>query len=149
MSYRQHLRGVVAASAAPYGYTLTVWTSGAIATHAQAALPAPLQTLLLLVGAALGFGAVGTLAFAGINRPLAPGPVRQARVWGGMHLPSVGSSIGAVTALTRWVHGQLMWVLVGFVATAIYLSVLGGQFWVAAHRRPRHLPESVDRHDEP
>jgi hypothetical protein len=49
MSYRQQLRRVVAASAAPYGYTLTVWTSGAVATHAQGTLPTPLQAVLLLV----------------------------------------------------------------------------------------------------
>lgn len=69
--YRQHLRGVVAASAAPYGYTLTLWTTGAIATHAQQTLPTALEALLLLAGAVAGFGAVGAYAFGSINGLLA------------------------------------------------------------------------------
>ena len=87
MSYRQQLRSVVAASAAPYGYTLTVWTSGAAASHAQAALPAPSQAMLLLVGAVLGFGTVGAVlgfgtvgafAFGGINQRAAGAGEEQA-----------------------------------------------------------------------
>jgi hypothetical protein len=124
---------------------VTVWTSGAVATHAQGALPTPVDAVLLLVGAVLGFGAVGAFAFDGINQPLMPGPGAEVRIWGGMHVPSVGSSIGIVTGLTRLVHGPFMWVLVGFVATAVYLSVLGGQFWLAGLRRSRRT-ESADRH---
>jgi hypothetical protein len=33
--YRSALRATVAASAAPYGYTLTIWTTGAILSHAR------------------------------------------------------------------------------------------------------------------
>jgi hypothetical protein len=142
MGYRQQLRGVVAASAAPRGYTLTVWTSGAVATHAQGAVPTSVDAVLLLVGAVLGFGCVGAFAFGGINQPLTPGSGREVRVWGGMHVPSVGSSIGIVTGLTRLVHGPFLWILVGFVATTTYLLVLGGQFWVAGLRRSRCIPES-------
>jgi hypothetical protein len=142
MGYRQQLRGVVAASAAPHGYTLTVWTSGAVATHAQGAVPTSVDAVLLLVGAVLGFGCVGAFAFGGINQPLTPGSGREVRVWGGMHVPSVGSSIGIVTGLTRLVHGPFLWILVGFVATTTYLLVLGGQFWVAGLRRSRCIPES-------
>jgi hypothetical protein len=32
--YREHLRTAVGSSAAPYGYTLATWTSGAVLTHA-------------------------------------------------------------------------------------------------------------------
>jgi hypothetical protein len=140
--YRQHLRGVVAASAAPYGYTLTVWTAGAVATHAQGSLPSSADALLLLIGAVLGFGAVGAFAFNGINGVLAPGTRGEVRVWGGMHLPSVGLSIAAITGLTHLVHGRLMWTLVGFCATVIYLLAIGAQFWLATHRSG--LPEPVD-----
>jgi hypothetical protein len=100
------------------------------------------DAVLLLVGAVLGFGCVGAFAFGGINQPLTPGSGREVRVWGGMHVPSVGSSIGIVTGLTRLVHGPFLWILVGFVATTTYLLVLGGQFWVAGLRRSRCIPES-------
>ena len=58
----------------------------------------------------------------------------NARVWGGMHLPSVGASILLVTALAEVVHGRLLWTLVGFTATATYLLVIGVQFWLATRR---------------
>jgi hypothetical protein len=53
-----------------------------------------------------------------------------------MHLLSVGSSIGVVTGLTGLVHGGVRWALVGFTATAIYLSLVGAQFWLATRRQP-------------
>src|SRR5690606_3996269 len=43
--YRQQLRTAVAASAAPYGYTLTVWTAGAVTSHAEQAFPSPIDAL--------------------------------------------------------------------------------------------------------
>jgi hypothetical protein len=144
--YRQHLRAVVAASTAPYGYTLTLWTAGAIATNAEGSVPATVDALLLLAGAVLGFGAVGAYAFGGINGVLAPGTRGDIRVWGGMHLPSVGASILLVTALSGVVHGRLLWPLVGFTATATYLIVIGAQFWLATHRA--HVPEPVDPSSE-
>ena len=85
MDYRHHLRAVVAASAAPYGYTLTLWTAGAVTTHAQG-LPSALDALLLLAGAVTGFAAVGAFAYGGINGVLAPGMRGEIRVWGGLHL---------------------------------------------------------------
>jgi hypothetical protein len=93
--------------------------------------------VLLLVGAVLGFGTVGAFAFGGLNRVMAADAGEPVRVWGGMHLLSVGSSIGVVTGLTRLVHGGVMWVLVGFAATTIYLSVVGAQFWFATRRQAR------------
>jgi hypothetical protein len=59
--YRDHLRAVVAASAAPYGYTLTIWTSGAVTTHARG-IPTALEALLFLAGAVSGFALIGAVA---------------------------------------------------------------------------------------
>ena len=53
-SYRTHLRSAVATSAAPYGYTLTVWTSAAV--QATAWHPHGVGGILFLAGAAAGFG---------------------------------------------------------------------------------------------
>ncbi|WP_049774171.1 MULTISPECIES: hypothetical protein [unclassified Nocardioides] len=141
MDYRHHLRAVVAASAAPYGYTLTLWTAGAVASHAEG-LPSALDALLLLTGAVTAFGVVGGYAFGGINGVLAPGTQGEIRVWGGVHLPSVGSSILLVSLITETLHGIWVWPVVGFVATSTYLLVIGVQFWMATHRG--HVPEPVD-----
>jgi hypothetical protein len=138
--YRQHLRAVVAASAAPYGYTLTLWTAGAVTAHAEAGLPTSLDAVLLLAGAVLGFGAVGTYASGGFNGVLVPGAPARVRVWGGMHLPSVGLSILLVTTINALLDGPMVWLLVGFTATASYLLVIGLQFWLAVHRGPAPQP---------
>lgn len=130
--YRQYLRGVVGASAAPYGYTLTVWTTGAIAMHAHGALPSSVDALLFLAGAISGFGIVSAYAF-GINGSFSPGPRGEIRTWGGMHLPSVGLSIALATAMSEVVDGWLIWPLVGFTATTTYLLVTGLQFKLARH----------------
>jgi hypothetical protein len=142
IGYRQHLRAVVAASAAPYGYTSTLWTAGAVSTQAQRHLPSPLDAMLLLAGAVLAFGTVGTLACGGVNGILAQGTRGKVRVWGGMHIPSVGLSIALVTLLTHVIHGHLLWPLVGFAATATYLLVIGAQFWFATRRT--RVPEPID-----
>lgn len=140
--YRQHLRAVVATSAAPYGYTLTLWTAGAVTTHAHGDSPSGLDALLLLAGAASAFGAVGAFAFGGINGILAPGARGDVRVWGGMHVPSVGLSILLVSLITQTVTGPAVWPLVGFTATATYLLVIGAQFWFATHKG--HVAEPSD-----
>jgi len=139
--YRQHLRTVVAASAAPYGYTLTLWTAGAVTTHANGdTLPTTLDALLLLAGAALGFVVVATVAFGHINGVLEPGTVGLVRIWGGMHLPSVGASILLVSLLVQFFQGHWVWAGVGFTSTATYLLVIGAQFWLATHRRQALAP---------
>ena len=132
--YRKQLRTIVASSAAPYGYTLTLWTAGAVATHAEGGTPSTVDALLLLAGAVCGFGAVGTYAFGGINRVLTSGPRRSVQVWAGMHVPSVGISILLVSLLAELVHGYWVWPMVGFTATAVYLLVIGAQFWLATGR---------------
>lgn len=143
MDYRHHLRAVVAASAAPYGYTLTVWTAGAVTTHA-AGLPTALDAVLLLAGAVAGFGAVGAFAFGSINGVLAPGTRGDIRVWGGVHFPSVGLSILLTWLLTSVVHGPVVWPLVGFTATVTYLLMIGLQFWMATHRHLAPEPAAED-----
>lgn len=137
-SYRRNLQAAVAASAAPYGYTLTVWTSGAVTTHAEGGVPSALDAVLLLLGAVTGFVAVGTVAYGGFHSLLAPGPPQQVRVWAGAHLPSVGLSIAVVAGLCAVTGGHLLWLLVGFAATTTYLTVIGLQFWAAS----RLVPES-------
>jgi hypothetical protein len=54
----------VAASAAPYGYTLTIWTSGAVLSHARGITSAA-DALLFLVGAVVAYALVGGLTLGG------------------------------------------------------------------------------------
>lgn len=63
-AYRPALRAAVAASAAPYGYTLTIWTSGAVLSHARG-IPSAADALLFMAGAVVAYALVGGLALGG------------------------------------------------------------------------------------
>lgn len=119
-SYRDYLRDTVATSAGPHGYTLTLWTSAAVASHSQGGPPGAENALLLLLGAVLAFGLVGSVASGGLRRPIAGAPVPKSLL-GALHLPAAGSSIGLCHLLTLWLHGHSLWPAVGFTATATFL----------------------------
>ncbi len=130
--FRSALRTTVATSALPYGYTLTIWTTGAILSHARG-IPDTGQALLLLVGAVAAYALVGGIAFGGLSEQLAPPPSRAA-VWGALHLVSVGAAIAAATVVAHTVTGIVVWPLDGFLVTAVYLLASALQL-VAAHAR--------------
>lgn len=134
-SYRSHLKTAVAASAAPYGYTLTIWTSGAVATHARG-IPTAWEALLFLAGAVLGFGVAAGLAYGYPSEIFASREYGAVRLWGGFHLLSVGLAIGAAALVTASVRDPVAWMIVGFVATLVYLVVIAAQFTLAdAHEQ--------------
>ncbi len=134
--YRKNLRSVVGSSAAPYGYTLTVWATGAALVSVHG-IPNTLAALTFVVGAILGFAFVGALAYGGI-----PGQLDQERghalLWGSLHFVSVGLAVGLATLVAYYVKGFIVWPLGGFVGTSIYLVVVGAESAVSyiwEHRR--------------
>jgi hypothetical protein len=137
------LRTTVAASAAPYGYTLTIWTSGAVLSHARG-LPRTGDALLFLTGAVGAYAIVGLLAFGGVWERLAPEPAR-AVAWGGLHVFSVGLAIGAASLVAHLVADAGAWPLGGFLATAVYLTGSAAQFAFAHAERRRVSRAGADR----
>jgi hypothetical protein len=138
--YRSALRATVAASAAPYGYTLTIWTTGAILSHARG-IPDTGEALLLLVGAVVAYALVGGLAFGVLSEHLVPEPAR-AVVSGGLQFISVGLAIAAATLVAHGVDGVAAWPLDGFLVTAIYLLASAFQLTLAH----RSVGSSARRH---
>jgi hypothetical protein len=124
--YRRNLRAAVAASAAPYGYTLAIWTSGATVTHARG-IPTALEAVLFMAGAVAAFALTGSLAYGELELRPAPDE-RRVRLWGSFHLPSVGLAIAAAAWVGHTLQGGSAWPAAGFLATAIYLVVLAAQF---------------------
>lgn len=129
-SYRRHLRAAVATSAAPYGYTLTIWTTGAVTTH-EHGIPSAAEALLFLLGAVLGFALTAAVAHGGPGGTFATNQGRAVRLWGGFHLLSVGAAIGLSAAAASLVGSPTVWPLVGFIATTIYLIIVAAQFTIA------------------
>ena len=118
-TYTSSLRTTVAASAAPYGYTLTIWTSGAVLSHAHG-IPNGGDALIFLIGAVAAFVLIGGLVFGGLSDPIV---VEQSRtvVWGGLHFVSVGAAIGVAWFVGRVVASAAVWPIGGFLVTALYL----------------------------
>jgi hypothetical protein len=119
-TYRDFVHNAVATSAGPHGYTLTLWTAGAIASNARGRPPAALDAFLLLAGAVPAFGFVGSVAGGGLRRPI-PSPRQQNSLWGALHLPTVTRSIALCRALTVRLHGHALWPAIGVTATATFL----------------------------
>jgi hypothetical protein len=123
--YRRNLRAAVAASAAPYGYTLAIWTSGATVTHARG-IPTTLEAVLFMAGAVAAFALVGSLAYGELELWTTP-EERRVRLWGTFHVPSVGLAIAAAALAGDVLRNATAWPVAGFLATAIYLAVLAAQ----------------------
>ncbi len=114
------------ASAAPYGFTLSTWTTGAVLTHAQG-IPDALDALLFLVGAVLGFAVVGAIAFGGVTRNLDREAEEPRPLWTSLHFPSVALAIGAASLVAWALRGELAWIVGPFCATVAYLLALAAE----------------------
>lgn len=123
--YRYGLRKAVGTSAGPYGYTLTIWTTGAVLIHARG-IPTTLEALLFMFGAVIGFSVVGTLAFRS-NPQLHGRATSHPVLWGSFHFVPVAASIGAASLVAHFVQGASAWPLAGLTATSLYLTFVAAQ----------------------
>ena len=129
-TYRQAARQAVAMSIAPYGYTLTIWTSGAVLTHARG-IPSTADAVLFMLGSVAGFALVGVAAFGAHTARVHVDP-RQPALWAGFHVLSVGAAIGFATLIAHRLDDRGAWPLGGFAATTSYLVVLAAQLALAS-----------------
>lgn len=130
--YGKSLRSAVGSSAAPYGFTLAVWTTGAVIINARG-MPSAVNALEFAAGAVLAFACVGFLAFGDLTGSGVEGQPKTA-LWGNFHFLSVGLAIGAAVLVTTLLDTDLVWILASFVSTACYLLVLGAEFTAAEEK---------------
>ena len=116
--YLQALVTIVRGSAVPYGYTLTIWTSGAALEHWHGT-PGIGDIFMFLGGAIAGF----VLVAAGVRR-LAYPPLRKSPdelTWTGMmQLVAVALALGAGTLVAQ-ISDPVAWPLAAFAATTAFL----------------------------
>ena len=128
--YTSALATVLRGSALPYGYTLTVWTSGAMLTRHRG-LPSTGEAFLFVVGAVAGFALLGIVVVLGRGVPFDP-PRAGLRRTGMVHLLAVGGALGAAT-LVALIHSGIAWPLGAFVATATYLAIATLELMLVEH----------------
>jgi hypothetical protein len=126
--YVRALRTTVRASAAPYGYTVTVWTSGGALIHFHGQ-PTIGDLFLFVAGAVLAFAAVALVSRAFAQQSL--GEQSPPQLIGAFHVGSVGAALGAVIGLGSAISGDLAWMAGAFVATAVYLVTVALQLTLA------------------
>lgn len=123
-THYQNLGHVVRSSAAPYGYTLSVWTTGAALAHAQD-IPGFLGIFGFVLGAVIGFFCVGVLAFGGMSDHVGTESA-QPLLWGSLHFLSIALSVGVATlVVAHSIQGVIAWPVAGFLTTTIYLPRVG------------------------
>lgn len=141
-AYRRALATVVRRSALPYGYTLTIWASGAVLEHAHGT-PDVAEIFLFMLGAVAGFILVGIASRTERNPPVEPQRGDLVRT-GFIQAAAVGLALGAA-ALLATVDGLAAWALASLGATAVYLSAAGAELALSsvACRQPLGGPPSA------
>jgi hypothetical protein len=108
---------VIAATAMPYGYTVSLWCTGALLIHSRGN-PSVAEIALFAAGAVAAFGALAAQARPRLprklRRPLDPGLV------GALHWFAVGAAVGSA-ALIANIASWVDWPLASFAATGLYL----------------------------
>ena len=120
------------ASAAPYGYTIAIWSSGALLIHYRTA-PDVGEVFLFVAGAVVGFTLLGLVGRRAVEtaKALGQGP---ARVWAGiLDWFAVGLAVGAVALLAQ-IESWVAWPLGSFSATTVYFAAASLQLGLAVRR---------------
>ncbi len=141
MDERNRYRGVgsalgafVSASAAPYGYTITVWSSGAVLIHFRGA-PNVGDVFGFAIGALAGFSVIGLLAHRGLRAEEVHSPAERILA-GVLHWFAIGAALGVV-ALIAQIPDWVAWPLAMFAATTVYLLGASLQLAVVSRRIQR------------
>jgi hypothetical protein len=103
----------------PYGYTVTIWSSGQVLIDLRGTPSAWLAPSYAL-GALCGFGLLKLVAWRARPR----GAVRVARSGGlawVVQFVTIAASVGVVALVGR-IHAGLVWAVGGFLATTVYLA---------------------------
>lgn len=129
--YVTALATVLRGSALPYGYTVTVWTSGIMLVRHRG-LPSTAEVFLFMAGAVVAYAALGGLVRAVRGVPFDPGPGVLRRT-GMLHLIAVGGALGAAT-LVALIPSAVAWPLGSFAATATYLGLATLELLISGRR---------------
>lgn len=90
---------MVAASAAPYGYTVTVWSSGAVLMHSHGT-PNVGDVFVFIAGALIGFALMSLVGQGALARMESLDHAGDRVLAGTLHWLAVGGAVGSVALVT-------------------------------------------------
>jgi hypothetical protein len=126
--YAGALATVLRGAAVPYGYTVTVWTSGMMLSRHRG-LPTTGDIFLFMAGAITAFGCLAAVVHLAGGVAFEPSRGALRRI-GAAHFLAAGAALGSV-ALVALVPSFVAWPLGAFAATCVYLSVATAVLTVA------------------
>jgi hypothetical protein len=132
---RAALRTIVAASSAPYGYTISVWSSGAVLINGHG-VPHVAEVFAFLAGALTAFGLMAIAANGALTRMELLDHAPNRVLAGTLHWAAAGGAVGAAALLAQ-IHSWAAWPLGSFAATAIYILGASAQLAAVSVRRAR------------
>lgn len=120
-AYLRALETTVHGAGLPYGYAVTVWSTGSSLSHARG-LPSVGNLFLFAAGAAAAYGGVRLLTWGTqeeAERPLtrSPYPIRA----GLLHIAAIGLAVASAVAIAQ-IASAVAWSLASFTATLVYLG---------------------------
>jgi len=119
--YRTDLQGLLIQMAPPYGFTLATFTAAGLMAHEHGA-PGPLEIVLLLAGAFVGYALLGVVTMS-LRKLLVPRKVVM-RGWQMLHVAPLSTVFLLAWASAVWVPAPACWFITGIVLTMAYLGVL-------------------------
>jgi hypothetical protein len=129
--YRSRLAFALSQSAVAYGYTLSVWTSGAVLINRHGK-PTPTDAVLFLAGGVAAFVLIALVATRGFRDRL-PADSGAAVLAGALNFLSAGAALGSSLLIALLHAHTLVWPLAAFALTTVYLLCTGAQITLADH----------------
>jgi hypothetical protein len=129
------LNTLVSSSAAPYGYTISVWSSGAVLMHFRGP-PNVGDVFAFAAGALAGFTLIGLFVHSRLGTMNEPHSSKDRTLAGVLHWFAIGVTLGAV-ALIAEIPSWVAWPLAMFAATTIYLLGASVQLAVVSRMSAR------------
>lgn len=117
MSFLKTLSRVVSNIDLPYGYTLSVWSAGALSLY-RYGIPTPWQIILFVSGATLGYLSPVVFVYPYVEKITVPLHIRKIAL---INVFSVVASLVSILVILLVQLRLLGWFLAGFVATLVYI----------------------------
>jgi len=134
-AYFRALQTTLHGAGLPYGYAITVWSTGAALAGSHGGGPTNIEILLFALGATSAYSGLKLLTWeteGEAEKPLTASP-RPFRA-GIVHLAAITAAIAAALVIAK-IPGSVAWVLAPLAATVVYLSVSSVEVAAVEHGR--------------
>lgn len=138
--YRRSLKSVLSSEAKVYGFTLVIWSTGALTT-AEHGTPGRLDVIAFAVGALVAVGLIILVCFGGPAATLASTTLRR-YTFGAVHIGSVAVAILAAWGIAAAIHRAApAFLAASFSAALVYQLLLGAEVALSVRDDPRRRPD--------